>query len=70
MVTALPIYRVSKRKCILYVYADNEAPDQTAHAQSDQVLRCPLSDRLDTEGYVDVRIAASGCVALLVGLGF
>ena len=28
-------------------YADSEGPDQTAHAQSDQNIRCPLTEYND-----------------------
>ena len=31
-------------KTCLWAYADSEGPDQTAHAQSDPGLRCPLID--------------------------
>ena len=35
----------------LWGYADNEGPDQTARiAQSDQGLRCPLTELVDTVG--------------------
>ena len=29
-------------------YVDNEGPDQTAHAQSDQGLHCPLTESMAT----------------------
>ena len=32
----------------LIAYADNEGPDQTAHAQSDQGLQEPLAEHSDT----------------------
>ena len=35
-------------------YADSEGPDQTAHAQSDQGLRCPLKESLTTVECIDV----------------
>ena len=33
-------------------YADSDGPDQTAYAQSDQGLRCPVTESLDTIGYI------------------
>ena len=36
----------------LMVSLGNEGPDQTAHAQSDQGLRCPFTDSPNTVQYI------------------
>ena len=35
------------------LFADNVGPDQPAQAQADQGLRCPDTESVDTEIYVD-----------------
>ena len=37
----------------LIACADNEGKDQPAHAQADLCHRCPLSESLDTEEYIN-----------------
>ena len=38
----------AKRKCVFEAYAESEGPDQTKHAQSDQVLHCPFPELFDS----------------------
>ena len=46
-------------------FADNEGPDQPAHAQADQGLRCPLKESKDTVVYVGEQ-RTSGCMRILI----
>ena len=42
------LYDAQRKSMTLVSYTGNEGPDQTAHAQSDQGLRCPLTKSRDT----------------------
>ena len=44
---------IQHKKKALTEYAGNKVPDQTAHAQSDQGLRFPLTKSVDTVEYVE-----------------
>ena len=44
---------LSHEKWGFIAYTDNEGPDQTAHAQSDQGLHCPLLESADRVKCID-----------------
>ena len=46
--THLGINESLREKRGIIAYADNEGPDQTVHAQSDQGLHGPLAEHWDT----------------------
>ena len=59
------ITAIRDASCKSGTYADSEGPDQTAHAQSDLGLRCPLHYCQILEMYrltAKIRIILQGCM--------